>query len=154
MECHTGEARIKSPYEVQVNGKVLTTRNIVIATGARPAVPQIEGIEEVDYLTSDTVWNIRKKPENLLVLGGGPIGSELTQAFARLGCSVTQVQRNKRLLPKEDPEVSQMFWKVSKRTESMYCYNTPLKNSLNGKEKILWSVSIMGALLKYYSILC
>ena len=108
VECHTGEAKIISPYEVSVNGKILTTRNIVVGTGARPAIPPIEGIEDVAYLTSDTVWNIREKPENLLVLGGGPIGSELTQAFARLGCNVTQVQRNKRLIPKEDPEVSQM----------------------------------------------
>ncbi|MBC8286826.1 MAG: FAD-dependent oxidoreductase [Nitrospinae bacterium] len=109
VECHTGEAKILSPYEVLVNGKTLTTRNIVIGTGARPAIPLIEGIENVDYLTSDTVWNIRKQPDKLLVLGGGPIGSELSQAFARLGCSVTQVQRNKRLIPKEDPEVSQML---------------------------------------------
>jgi pyruvate/2-oxoglutarate dehydrogenase complex dihydrolipoamide dehydrogenase (E3) component/uncharacterized membrane protein YdjX (TVP38/TMEM64 family) len=108
VECHTGEAKIKSPYEVEVNGKVLTTRNIVIGTGARPSIPPVEGIEYVDYLTSDTIWDIRKQPEKLLVLGGGPIGSELTQAFARLGSDVTQVQRNKRLLPKEDPEVSQM----------------------------------------------
>ncbi len=108
VECHTGEAVIKSPYEVEVNGDILTTKNIIIGTGARPAIPPIEGIEEVDYLTSDTVWDIRKQPEKLLVLGGGPIGSELAQAFARLGCEVTQVQRNKRLLPKEDPEISQM----------------------------------------------
>ncbi len=109
VECHTGEAKILSPYEVSVNGKTLTTRNIVIGTGARPAIPPIEGIENVDYLTSDTIWSIRKQPDKLLVLGGGPIGSELTQAFARLGSSVTQVQRNKRLIPKEDPEVSQML---------------------------------------------
>ena len=91
-----------------VNGNTLTTRNIVVATGARPSIPPIEWFENVEYLTSDTIWNIRKQPGKLLVLGGGPIGSELTQAFARLGCDVTQVQRNKRLLPKEDPEVSQM----------------------------------------------
>ena len=109
VECHTGEAKILSPYEVSVNGKTLTTRNIVVGTGARPSIPPIEGIEDVDYLTSDTIWNIRKQPEKLLVLGGGPIGSELTQAFARLGSSVTQVQRNKRLIPKEDPEVSQLL---------------------------------------------
>ncbi len=108
VECMTGEAKIISPYEVQVNGKVLTTKNIIIATGARPAIPPIEGIEEVDYLTSDTVWNIREKPERLLVLGGGPIGSELAQAFCRLGCQVTQVQRRERLLPREDPEITQM----------------------------------------------
>ena len=109
VDCYTGEAKILSPYEVYVNGKTLTTRNIVVGTGARPAIPPIKGIENVDFLTSDTIWNIRKQPEKLLVLGGGPIGSELTQAFARLGSSVTQVQRNKRLLPKEDPEVSQML---------------------------------------------
>lgn len=108
VECHTGEAKIISPYEVSVNGKVLTTRNIVVGTGARPSIPSIEGIENVPYLTSDTIWNIREQPKKLLVLGGGPIGSELTQAFARLGSDVTQVQRNKRLIPKEDPEISQM----------------------------------------------
>jgi pyruvate/2-oxoglutarate dehydrogenase complex dihydrolipoamide dehydrogenase (E3) component/uncharacterized membrane protein YdjX (TVP38/TMEM64 family) len=108
VECHTGEAKIKSPYEVVVNGEVLTTRNIVIATGARPLVPPIEGIDEVDTLTSDTIWSIREKPEKLLVLGGGPIGSELTQAFARLGCEVTQVERADRLLNREDPEISKM----------------------------------------------
>jgi pyruvate/2-oxoglutarate dehydrogenase complex dihydrolipoamide dehydrogenase (E3) component len=108
VECHTGEAKIISPYEVSVNGKILTTRNIVVGTGARPSIPHIEGIENVEYLTSDTIWNIREQPKKLLVLGGGPIGSELAQAFARLGSHVTQVQRNKRLIPKEDPEVSQM----------------------------------------------
>jgi pyruvate/2-oxoglutarate dehydrogenase complex dihydrolipoamide dehydrogenase (E3) component/uncharacterized membrane protein YdjX (TVP38/TMEM64 family) len=108
VECHTGEAKIISPYEVSVNGKVLTTRNIVIGTGARPSIPPIDGVENVEYLTSDTIWDIREQPKKLLVLGGGPIGSELTQAFARLGSNVTQVQRNKRLIPKEDPEVSQM----------------------------------------------
>jgi len=108
VQCETGEARIISPYEVQVNGKVLTTRNIVIATGARPFVPPIEGVDEVDTLTSDTVWGLRERPENLLVLGGGPIGSELTQAFSRLGCQVTQVELLDRLLSREDPEISQM----------------------------------------------
>jgi pyruvate/2-oxoglutarate dehydrogenase complex dihydrolipoamide dehydrogenase (E3) component/uncharacterized membrane protein YdjX (TVP38/TMEM64 family) len=108
VECHTGKAKIISPYEVSVNGKVLTTRNIVVGTGARPSIPPIDGIENIEHYTSDTIWNIREQPKNMLVLGGGPIGSELTQAFARLGSKVTQVQRNKRLIPKEDPEVSQM----------------------------------------------
>ena len=70
VECHTGEAKIFSPYEVLVDGKVLTTRNIVIATGARPYIPSIEGIENVEFLTSDTIWDIRKQPKKLLVLGG------------------------------------------------------------------------------------
>lgn len=115
VECKTGKAKIISPYEVQVNGEVLTTRNIVVATGARPAIPLIEGIEEVDYLTSDTVWDIREKPEKLLVLGGGPIGSELAQAFHRLECEVTLVQRRERILPREDPEVAQMVLESFKK---------------------------------------
>ncbi len=103
-----GEARIRSPYEVKVNGRVLTTRNIVIAAGARPFVPPIPGLEEVGYVTSDTLWELRELPPRLVVLGGGPIGSELAQAFARFGSQVTQVEMLPRLLVKEDPEISEM----------------------------------------------
>ena len=80
-----GEARITSPWTVDVNGNTIRTRNIVVATGGEPFVPPIEGIEQVNYCTSETLWNMREKPDKLAVLGGGPIGSELTQAFARLG---------------------------------------------------------------------
>lgn len=106
VEVLHGEAKITSPWSVSVNGKTLTTRAIVIAAGAEPLVPPIPGLDQVEYLTSDTVWNLREQPERLLVLGGGPIGSELTQAFARLGCQVTQVEKADRLLTREDPEVS------------------------------------------------
>ncbi len=101
-----GEAKITSPYTVEVNGQTLTTKNIVIATGAQPFVPKIPGINEVGYLTSDTIWDLRKQPKRLLVLGGGPIGCELAQAFARLGSSVVQVQRGERIMEREDPEIS------------------------------------------------
>ena len=107
-----GEARITSPWTVEVNEngsiKTLTTRNIVIATGARPFVPTIPGLEEVAYLTSDNIWDIREQPERLLVLGGGPIGCELTQTFARLGSKVTQVVRSSRIMKREDKDVSAM----------------------------------------------
>ncbi|MDX2464738.1 MAG: FAD-dependent oxidoreductase, partial [Porticoccus sp.] len=107
-----GEARITSPWTVDVttNGSVetLTTRNIVIATGARPFVPPIPGLEEIDYLTSDNIWEIREQPKRLLVLGGGPIGCELTQTFARLGSKVTQVVRSHRIMKREDEDVSEM----------------------------------------------
>lgn len=106
VECVQGEARITSPWTVEVNGKTLTTRAIVIATGARPLVPPIPGIEQVGYFTSDTIWNLRQLPRRLVVLGGGPIGSELTQCFARFGASVTQVEMGERLLAREDPEFS------------------------------------------------
>ncbi|MGF1526225.1 MAG: FAD-dependent oxidoreductase [Candidatus Competibacterales bacterium] len=104
-----GEATIKSPYEVEVNGRTLTTRNIIIATGASPLVPPIEGLAEVGYLTSDTVWNLRTLPRRLVVLGGGPIGCELAQTFARFGSQVTQVEMGPRILAKEDPEVSEVL---------------------------------------------
>jgi pyruvate/2-oxoglutarate dehydrogenase complex dihydrolipoamide dehydrogenase (E3) component/uncharacterized membrane protein YdjX (TVP38/TMEM64 family) len=113
VECIQGEAKLVSPWEVEINspakGKFrLTTRSVIVAAGARPFVPPIPGIEKMDCLTSDTVWNLRALPARLLVLGGGPIGSELAQAFARLGSRVTQVEMLPRLLPREDPEVSEM----------------------------------------------
>lgn len=108
-----GTAKIVSPWEVDVAGadgevRRLSTRGIVIAAGARPFVPPIPGIEAVGYLTSDTVWDLRVLPKRLVVLGGGPIGCELTQAFARFGAQVTQVEMGPRLLPREDAEVSEL----------------------------------------------
>jgi pyruvate/2-oxoglutarate dehydrogenase complex dihydrolipoamide dehydrogenase (E3) component len=112
VECIEGEAKITSPWAVEVKTpagvRTLTTRAIVIAAGASPFVPPISGIEDVGYLTSDTVWNLRVLPTRLVVLGGGPIGSELTQAFARLGSTVTQVEMLPRILIREDPEISEM----------------------------------------------
>jgi pyruvate/2-oxoglutarate dehydrogenase complex dihydrolipoamide dehydrogenase (E3) component/uncharacterized membrane protein YdjX (TVP38/TMEM64 family) len=101
-----GEARVISPYQVEVNGRTLTTRGIVIATGARPFVPPIDGIDRVDYLTSDNLWQLRELPQRLLVLGGGPIGCELAQCFARFGSRVTIVEMAPRLMIREDPDVS------------------------------------------------
>ena len=112
VEVIEGAARITSPWTVDVSTvegtRTLTTRAIVIAAGARPFVPPIPGMEEVGYLTSDTVWNLRAMPRRLVVLGGGPIGSELTQTFARLGAQVTQVEMAPRILIREDPEVSEL----------------------------------------------
>jgi len=108
VECIQGEARITTPWTVEVNGKVLSTRSIVIAAGAEPFIPPIPGIEAMQCLTSDTVWELRELPRRLLVLGGGPIGCELAQAFARLGSKVTQVEMLPRILPREDPEFSEL----------------------------------------------
>ena len=113
VDLAQGSARIVSPWAVEVTdadgrSQVLTTRSIVIAAGARPWVPPIPGIEQVEVLTSDTVWTLRQRPDRLVVLGGGPIGSELAQAFARLGCKVSQIEKAPRLLSREDPEVSEL----------------------------------------------
>ncbi len=107
-----GEAKIISPWEVEVKTsegtKTLTTRSIVIAAGARPFVPPIPGLDKVDPLTSDNIWNLRELPKRLLILGGGPIGCELTQSFARLGSQVTQIEMLPRIMIREDPEVSEI----------------------------------------------
>jgi len=106
VEVIQGEARIVDPYRVEVNGKTLTTRNILVATGARPFVPPIEGLEQIDYLTTDNLWELRVLPERLLVLGGGPIGCELAQSLARFGARVTLVEMAPRLLIREDDDVA------------------------------------------------
>jgi pyruvate/2-oxoglutarate dehydrogenase complex dihydrolipoamide dehydrogenase (E3) component len=108
VECIQGDARITSPYTVEVDGRTLSTRSIVIAAGAAPFVPPIEGIDEVGYYTSDTIWELRELPRRLVVLGGGPIGTELTQCFARFGAKVTQVEMLPRILIREDEEISGM----------------------------------------------
>lgn len=111
VDCFTGAAKILSPHEVSVNGKTLTTNNIIIATGARPAIPKIPGLDKVPYLTSDNIWELRELPKRLVVAGGGPIGSELVQCFARLGSKVTQIQRGPEIMKKEDEEISQAIRK-------------------------------------------
>jgi pyruvate/2-oxoglutarate dehydrogenase complex dihydrolipoamide dehydrogenase (E3) component/uncharacterized membrane protein YdjX (TVP38/TMEM64 family) len=112
VEVVQGTAKITSPWSVEIStaegAGTLTTRSIVIAAGARPFVPPIPGLADLDYLTSDNVWNLRELPQRLVVLGGGPIGSELTQTFARLGSQVTQVEMAPRILIREDPEVSDL----------------------------------------------
>jgi len=112
VECIEGEARITSPWTVDVKTaagtRTLTTRAIVIAAGARPFVPPIPGIEQVGYVTSDTVWALRQLPRRLVALGGGPIGCELTQCFARFGAQVTQVEMLPRIMIREDPEISDL----------------------------------------------
>lgn len=109
VECLHGPAFLRSPYEVEVNGRVLTTKSIIIATGASPLVPPLPGLSEVQPLTSDNVWNLRRLPRRLVILGGGPIGCELAQSFARLGAQVTLVEMSSRILNREDVEVSTLI---------------------------------------------
>lgn len=113
VEVLQGHARITSPWTVEValadgSKQTLTTRSIVIAAGASPFVPPIPGLKEAGFLTSDTVWGLKELPKRLVVLGGGPIGSELAQSFARLGSDVTQIEMAPRIMVREDPEVSEL----------------------------------------------
>ena len=108
VDVVTGTAKIVSPWEVDIDGKRITTRAIVIATGAQAFVPPIPGLEAAGYYTSDTLWEIRELPKRLVILGGGPIGCELAQAFARLGSNVVQVEKGPGLLPREDEDVADL----------------------------------------------
>ncbi|WP_339489860.1 FAD-dependent oxidoreductase [Pseudomonas sp. EL_65y_Pfl2_R95] len=110
VEVITGEAKITSPWTVEVNGQTLSARSMIIAAGARPLVPNIPGIDQVQMYTSDTIWNLRQQPRWILVLGGGPIGCELAQAFQRLGSQVIQVELADRLLPREDADASEQVF--------------------------------------------
>ncbi|RFF30842.1 FAD-dependent oxidoreductase [Wenzhouxiangella sediminis] len=103
------EAKLVSPWEVEAGGHRISARSIVLATGAEPLVPPIDGLDEIGYLTSDTLWDLEQLPERLVVLGGGPIGAELTQAFARLGSKVTVVEMAQRLLPREDAQAGELL---------------------------------------------
>lgn len=100
-----GHARVVDPWTVEVAGRRLTGRRLVIATGAEPALPPIPGLGDVDPLTSETLWSLERRPERLLIVGGGAIGCELAQAFARLGCATVLVEGAARILAREDEDV-------------------------------------------------
>ncbi len=102
-----GKLAFKSATELELNGEPFTSRSTIIATGSRPAVPDIEGLAATDFLTNEGIFDLARLPATIVVVGGGPVGVELGQAFERLGAKVTIVQRAERILPGEDPEMSQ-----------------------------------------------
>jgi len=113
VEVLQGHAQIQDPWRVEVrlpdgSMQTLTTRNIILATGASPSLPNLPGLHEAGFLTSETVWNLRELPRRLVVLGGGPVGCELAQSFARFGSEVTLVESAERILMREDPEVADL----------------------------------------------
>ena len=102
----SGRARLVDPWTVEVDGRRLTSRRIVVATGAEPVLPPIPGLADVAPLTSETLWSLTERPARLLVVGGGAIGCELAQAFARLGSATTLVEGAPRVISREDEDVS------------------------------------------------
>ncbi|MDR0137029.1 FAD-dependent oxidoreductase [Metabacillus idriensis] len=103
-----GTAAFQTKHEIKVGEQVIKGKKIVIATGSRPAVPDIEGLKDSRYLTNQTVFHLDRLPEKLAVIGGGPIGVELAQAFSRLGSEVTIIERSSMLLSKEDDEIREL----------------------------------------------
>jgi pyruvate/2-oxoglutarate dehydrogenase complex dihydrolipoamide dehydrogenase (E3) component len=109
VEVVQGTARFVAPRTLAVNGRTLTAKRVVIATGSRPAIPKLAGLEGVPYFTNETIFESTEQPGHLLVLGGGPVGLELAQAFVRLGSRVTVVAASAMVLPREDEELSALL---------------------------------------------
>jgi pyruvate/2-oxoglutarate dehydrogenase complex dihydrolipoamide dehydrogenase (E3) component len=133
-----GTVSFASAHELVLDEERITSRNILIATGSRPLVPRIEGLEEVGYLTNENVFDLQRLPASLVVVGDGPIGVELGQAFSRLGTNVTLIEGLERILPREDPEVSAALTGVLQSEQMTIVTNAMfVKASRNGQKKVV-----------------
>ena len=138
VECLSGEAKIVSPHSVEINGKTLSARRLVVATGARPFVPPIDGIDKINALTSDNIWDLKQLPKRLTVLGGGPIGCELAQCFARFGTQVTLVEMAPSIMIKDDPQAAAIVHQsLEEDGVKVLTQHKAIKVTLNGDQKQL-----------------
>ena len=127
VDVYFGEACFMGPDRLDVGGTELVFSRAILATGTRPAIPPVEGLREVRPLTNETVFDLAERPDRLLVIGGGPIGCELSQAFKRLGCQVALLQRGDRLLPREDPDATKVLTNVLRRDGVDIRFSSELK---------------------------
>ena len=133
-----GNVSFLSPTELLLNGETITSRTTLIATGSRPAISNIEGLEKAGYYTNNDLFDLKHLPNSLLVIGGGPVGVEMGQAFARLGTQVTLITRAKRILPKEDPDSSTILAQtLTSEGIQLLTEATPLKVERNGNKKVV-----------------
>jgi pyruvate/2-oxoglutarate dehydrogenase complex dihydrolipoamide dehydrogenase (E3) component len=109
VETIVGAASFVDAHTVTVGERIVRAKFILLATGSRPVVPDIAGLSDISYFTNETIFEIEKLPKSLVIVGGGPIGCELAQAFSRFGCVVSVIQRNERLLPKDEPDASALI---------------------------------------------
>jgi len=106
VDLFSGNGRFVSPHEIEVDGKRITGKRFLIDTGASPRIPRFPGIDEVNYLTNREALSLTKLPKNMLVIGGGPLGLELSQIFSRFGSDVTVLTHGEQILSREEPEIS------------------------------------------------
>jgi dihydrolipoamide dehydrogenase len=133
-----GQVAFKSPTELTLNGETFTSRTTIIATGSHPIVPQVEGLADTGYFTNEDVFDLTHLPTSIVIVGGGPIGVELGQAFERLGSQVTIIQGPDRILPREDPEVSETVASVLKSEGITLVTNARfVKAGRNGDKKVV-----------------
>jgi pyruvate/2-oxoglutarate dehydrogenase complex dihydrolipoamide dehydrogenase (E3) component len=138
IDVFLGDGRFTGPDEIEVGGKRLRFRRAVIATGARAAVPPIPGLAEAGYLTNETIFNLTDLPERLVVIGGGPIGCEMAQAFARFGSRVTLLDKDGHVLIREDADAAEIVQQAMLRDGVQLEFNTKILDvKVRGKDKIL-----------------
>ncbi len=138
VDVFLGEGKFKDGRTLEVDGKTLRFKKAIIASGSRSAHPSIEGIDKAGFLTNETVFSLTERPETLVVIGGGPIGCELAQAFNRLGSKVTIVQRNVQFLPREDPEAAAILGKIFEKEGIRCILSASVKkvSTENGKKMV------------------
>jgi len=144
VECVTGEAEIIDAHTVRVGQRDITAKSIIIAAGARPFVPPIEGLDQIKYLTSDNIWELSEQPKRLVVLGGGPIGCELSQAFSKLGSEVTIVEMMDQLMGREDGDVAELITRNFEQGGIRVLTNHKAVKFTNNGEKVLHCESSEG----------
>jgi len=145
VDVRLGKGVLRSPYEVEINGERLTSRSIIVATGAAPVMPNIEGLDRNRCYTSETIWQLEALPKRLAVIGGGPIGLELAQSFARLGCAVTVVEMMPRIMMKEDAEVSELMAGVLSNEGVRLLVNNRLASASSGETLMLRVEAVTGS---------
>src|SRR5262249_4952633 len=130
---YLGHTRFTEPNAVAVDGRELRFQKAVIATGSRPVAPGIEGLREGEYLTNETVFSLTELPRRLLVLGGGPLGCELAQAFRRLGSDVDLVHSGNNLLSKDEPEAGELLRRRFERDGIRLHFESRAVRAVNGR---------------------
>lgn len=133
------ETHFISDYTLQVGNQTITSEKIVIANGARPNIPPIEGLEEAGYFTSETIFDIKKPPKNMVIIGGGYISAELGHFFSSIGVNITIIEITDKLVPQEEPEISELLKKKMSQKMKILFNNTPIKVIKKNNDKIVIS---------------
>lgn len=133
FDFYFGEAHFAGDYTVEVNNTTVKGKTIFLVSGARPLIPQIKGIETIEYLTNDTALRLTSRPESMVIIGGGYIAAEFAHFFEAVGTKVTIIQRNKRLVPDEEPEVSDSLKKAFSRRMAIHTNTEAIEVRQTGK---------------------
>ncbi|MBE0516755.1 MAG: dihydrolipoyl dehydrogenase [Methanophagales archaeon] len=132
LDFYEGEGHFTEEYTMEVNGRRIKGQKLFIASGARPSIPPLKGIEKIEYLTNETVLNLKKRPESIIIIGGGYIAAEYGHFFAAMGTDVTIVQRRDRLVPNEEPEISELLTREMVKRMTIYT-NTEISEAKKKK---------------------